>query len=495
MYPSISQMSYQMSSARSDITGRSNSPETCGLYTPQKIDMPFENFPYQGEDFSGAQTNFHRDSMSSIVLTTGPSYSLYSTAGDDYVSVNGPSDLSSQAQISRGSLMYNPGNIMESAAPWSNGTDYLDSRTSSPVLLEDPWVMAPPPIMISTMENSLNYSPSIEGMSPGYVDEFPELVDLAPYATTGNRITRKPIGPRPSKVASDLAAASRRQRLPGSTENSEEPYKLVGRSSLELDNNARDHELYHNVTPHADGLYHCPWEKDASSNCQHKPEKLKCNYEYDIFLQFPFLFVTDHHLPHSKFVDSHLKPYKCKVSACKDLQFSSTACLLRHEREAHAMHGHGDKPFLCTYDGCERGVAGNGFPRHWNLRDHMKRVHNDLGQSKSASGSPPPSGPTKSKKRKAGENPESPHAEKAPKRTATPPPAEQPKEPKEPSLVDRYQEKQKMLMDIVKQLSDPTQCDNMDMLRSANAILKVMAQTTQRIQGTPAMGQTVDTYP
>ena len=40
------------------------------------------------------------------------------------------------------------------------------------------------------------------------------------------------------------------------------------------------------------------------------------------------------------------------------------------------MHGHGEKPFLCTFEGCERGVPGNGFPRHWNLCDHMKRFHN-----------------------------------------------------------------------------------------------------------------------
>jgi hypothetical protein len=39
------------------------------------------------------------------------------------------------------------------------------------------------------------------------------------------------------------------------------------------------------------------------------------------------------------------------------------------------MHGHGEKPFLCTFSGCERGIRGNGFPRHWNLRDHMRRVH------------------------------------------------------------------------------------------------------------------------
>lgn len=96
----------------------------------------------------------------------------------------------------------------------------------------------------------------------------------------------------------------------------------------------------------------------------------------------------------SKFVDSHLKPYHCKVPSCENARFSSTACLLRHEREAHAMHGHGDKPHMCTYKGCERSLPGNGFPRHWNLRDHMRRVHNDNGpQIQSGAGSsPPPAG-------------------------------------------------------------------------------------------------------
>lgn len=39
------------------------------------------------------------------------------------------------------------------------------------------------------------------------------------------------------------------------------------------------------------------------------------------------------------------------------------------------MHGHGDRPHLCYYPGCERGIPGNGFPRRYNLFDHMKRVH------------------------------------------------------------------------------------------------------------------------
>ncbi|SMR44683.1 unnamed protein product [Zymoseptoria tritici ST99CH_3D1] len=114
----------------------------------------------------------------------------------------------------------------------------------------------------------------------------------------------------------------------------------------------RNHPLY-SEGPCADGLYHCPFASDPS--CQHKPTKLKCNYD--------------------KFVDSHLKPFRCKHESCSKQEFSSTACLLRHEREAHGMHGHGDRPHLCFYAGCERGIPGNGFPRRYNLFDHMKRVH------------------------------------------------------------------------------------------------------------------------
>lgn len=483
MYPSVSQMSYPMSSARSDVTGRSNSPDSVALYTPtQQLDLhAFDSFPYPGEeDFSEAQYIFHRGSTSGnastsagVSLTTGSSYTMFPASGDeDFVNVStGPSTFSTQGPASRDSMIYNPGTIMESPTLWDNGTtDFLDSQRSSPILLGDPWPLPATAIMTSNTDSPLDYSPSLEGRSPRYVEDFPELVDLAPYTSTGSRVTRKPIGPRPSKVASDLV--SRRQRLPTSSETSDESFKMIGRSSLEIDNTARDHPFYHNVTPQADGLYHCPWEKDSASNCQHKPEKLKCNYD--------------------KFVDSHLKPYKCKVSACKELQFSSTACLLRHEREAHAMHGHGDKPFLCTYDGCERGVPGNGFPRHWNLRDHMKRVHNDPGQPKSnasATGSPPPSGPTKGKKRKAGDNPESPVAEreKVPKRITTPPVVQS--RPQEPSLVDRFAVKQVELAELVSQLSDPRRGDTMSLLRNAVDCIKVMSSTTQRIQNAPAFNQ------
>ena len=32
-------------------------------------------------------------------------------------------------------------------------------------------------------------------------------------------------------------------------------------------------------------------------------------------------------------------------------------------------------PYLCKFLECDRARDGNGFPRRWNQRDHMKRVH------------------------------------------------------------------------------------------------------------------------
>jgi hypothetical protein len=67
--------------------------------------------------------------------------------------------------------------------------------------------------------------------------------------------------------------------------------------------------------------------------------------------------------------------------------------------------------------------------------------------------------------------------------------------PQEPSLIDlhRYHEVSKLLMNTVKQVQDPRNVDNMGLLRSAADYLKVMAQTTQRIQhSAPNLGQNVN---
>ncbi|KIW77339.1 hypothetical protein Z517_09785 [Fonsecaea pedrosoi CBS 271.37] len=118
---------------------------------------------------------------------------------------------------------------------------------------------------------------------------------------------------------------------------------------------ARSGPLYE-ARPDKSGHYHCPMFEKLK--CNHQPTKQKCIY--------------------NKYVDSHLRPYRCRFTdrpECEDLRFSSNACLLRHEREAHGEHNHGVNPYLCKFPDCDRAREGNGFPRRWNQRDHMKRVH------------------------------------------------------------------------------------------------------------------------
>ncbi|CAG7988545.1 unnamed protein product [Penicillium salamii] len=126
-----------------------------------------------------------------------------------------------------------------------------------------------------------------------------------------------------------------------------EPTRQKSKEGVEA-RNPREHQ-YYSMSTHSDGKYYCPFAT-GDKPCNHPPTTQKCAYQ---------------------------QPYRCKVPACIDaqLRFSSNACLFRHEREAHGLHGHGDNPHLCLWEGCERAVPGNGFPRRWNLYDHMRRVH------------------------------------------------------------------------------------------------------------------------
>lgn len=151
-----------------------------------------------------------------------------------------------------------------------------DSRMSSPGVLDgvsdDMWSAVPSASSPGGSQNS--NSPPFPGQSPRYVAiqdasslslsyilgdfRMSRKMDAAQYVATedlhGNMI---------STVAEDafsLPPPFNSRRLSGEGES------------------ARDHYLYKNVQPDkVDGLFHCPWEGQAS--CNHKPEKLKCNYE------------------------------------------------------------------------------------------------------------------------------------------------------------------------------------------------------------------------
>ncbi|KAG7104462.1 Zinc finger transcription factor ace1 like protein [Verticillium longisporum] len=129
----------------------------------------------------------------------------------------------------------------------------------------------------------------------------------------------------------------------------------------------KDHPVYRNATPGPDGLWHCPWEGQAS--CNHKGALYKVNYD--------------------KYVHFHVSAYQCDFSSCEMFGFSSLEELSRHERNVHTMFAFGENQFPCSYDGCERSLMGDGFPRQRDLQDHLRRVHGDNGSGSSRTANAP----------------------------------------------------------------------------------------------------------
>jgi hypothetical protein len=167
------------------------------------------------------------------------------------------------------------------------------------------------------------------------------------------------------------------------------------------------------------------------------------------------------------------------------------ACVLRHEREAHGLHGHGEKPYLCSYKDCERSIQGNGFPRHWNLKDHMKRVHSDSGDSLDTVPAGPSSGssagagaglsqPAKGRKRKSKETSTGPSSSR--KSLTKPKVAHEPVQVKEEPVVhmhaSEWEEHYKALMRATKTLRQ----DDMDAhmaIREAQDRLEQLARLSR----------------
>ncbi|KAJ8133285.1 hypothetical protein O1611_g351 [Lasiodiplodia mahajangana] len=325
------------------------------------------------------------------------------------------------------------------SASW--GSLSPESRISSPGVPEDTWSTSVP--MGSSPTHTNDSSPVMDGTSPRCRNSLDRQMGMMTTEDINGHI-----------LADDMFAL---------------PPSFSRRPSNDGESSARDHPLYKNAYPKPDGLFHCPWEGQAS--CNHKPEKLKCNYD--------------------KFVDSHLKPYRCKAEACENARFSSTACLLRHEREAHAMHGHGDKPYLCTYDGCERAIPGNGFPRQWNLRDHMRRVHNDNGNSLSAHTGPPQ--PThgsstqsaKGRKRKNKDSIDSSSSSRkqasksaqAAEAAAAAKAAEQP-------LIDEWYQHQKALQSYLQVYNSPDAIDQVEGIELATTHMTAMGKISRKLHHT-----------
>jgi hypothetical protein len=117
------------------------------------------------------------------------------------------------------------------------------------------------------------------------------------------------------------------------------------------------------------------------------------------------------------------------------------------------MHGHGARPHLCHFRDCERAVPGHGFPRRYNLFDHMKRVHQYDGPTTESSPTAT-SGqvPRKavSRKRKASTEDSGEKRQKVAKVTA-----EQQRQQAREQMTRQFLSKKQLLIDILSNLSSP----------------------------------------
>lgn len=143
-------------------------------------------------------------------------------------------------------------------SPWDCFSSSI-SRSSSPNTIEDLWFP----------NQSPNSSPQIQCQSPRYVipdsattpDSVSYQVDCFSLDSNipliSEDVNGKALSPLDEFPAASAFTGPRRQNSDGES--------------------ARDHDLYKKAAPFEDGLYHCPWEGQPS--CNHRAEKLKCNYE------------------------------------------------------------------------------------------------------------------------------------------------------------------------------------------------------------------------
>jgi len=141
---------------------------------------------------------------------------------------------------------------------WEGTVSYPDSARNSPhFATNEPWSGVP--LGASSTTSPREETSDLKSLSPRFVFNQSPVSLNHTHKFVLDRNSRKPANSKAGE--SDLF---------------DDSFQL-SRQTAEMDNVARNDPLYHNAQPGPDGLYHCPWEGD--SICQHKGEKLKCNYE------------------------------------------------------------------------------------------------------------------------------------------------------------------------------------------------------------------------
>jgi hypothetical protein len=135
------------------------------------------------------------------------------------------------------------------------------------------------------------------------------------------------------------------------------------------------------------------------------------------------------------------------------------------------------------YEGCERSILGSGFPRQWNLRDHMKRVHNDHG---SAGGSPTGAAQQATKGRKRKSDASETQGSTSRKASIKSMPAPEPKLPPVKPLIEQWMDHHKVVADMLSRMNKPDDVQNLQHISEAQKHLEAMLKmTTAQVNITP----------
>ena len=273
--PSLSQMSH-----RSGITDRSFSLPDNGLY-PSGLDYSdnlYSESKYIDEiDSSVGYGSYHGDAKSysrrpshlMMSVASGSSYPTYTSPAE--VMLPSPMDIMSQAMLEAsithdGVSAMDPLNINDSFWNWDT-IDQPESGRTTPFSTEMTWSAG------ATTRNSMSYSPNRATNSPRYV-AIPSM-DLLPSSHNSfARASRKAMVQQNGRANGDPSDNYQSGYYDGLHQSD----RSHSHGSVDNDNLPREHPLYQKATTGPDGLYHCPWERKDPA-CNHKPEKLKCNYE------------------------------------------------------------------------------------------------------------------------------------------------------------------------------------------------------------------------
>ncbi len=280
--PSLSQMSHN-----SGMTDRSFSLPDTGLfpsnhyntdnqlYSESKYIDEFDSSVGHGSYHNGDSKGSRRQSQL-MPMVTGSSYPTYTSPEE--VMFTSPMDVMSQTMFEPSlthdgvSAAMDPLNINDSSWAQWDPIDQPESEGSTPYSSDMTWSAS------ADTKNTMNYSPTHVTNSPRYV-AIHSVDPHLPHTYCFARASRKAMLQQNGRTNGDHSA----NYQPGFYDGLHQSDRSHSHGIVDNDSTPREHPLYLKATTGPDGFYHCPWEgKDPA--CNHKPEKLKCNYEYGLYL-------------------------------------------------------------------------------------------------------------------------------------------------------------------------------------------------------------------